>query len=628
MTQMSQANRSQANSESIKGVILIVDDTPSNAYVMDMFLTSQGYIVTQAHDGVTALDLVQQTLPDLIMLDINMPDLSGYEVCQYLKSDTRTAGIPVIFVSALGETLDKVKAFSVGGSDYITKPFEFGEILARINNQLSIRRMQKQLQQLNSELEERVHHRTAELEAANDALRGEISKREQAQQQLLHMVMHDSLTGLPNRVSVLEHLGKNINRASQDSNYGFGILFIDCDHFKVINDSLGHLVGDQLLIAIARRLEVCLDRSEILCRLGGDEFLVLLEDIDDIQQAADCAEKIQQALRVSFQIQHYEVFINASMGIVFGSDYSQPDELLRDADTAMYQAKVRGKGCYQLFESSMHAKMMSRLKLETDLRRTVEKGEFELYYQPIIRLQDCSIVGFEALLRWRHPELGWISPATFIPVAEEIGLIVAIGDWVLLNACRQVQVWNSQYGLAGTDGLTISVNISMKQFRQSHLIESIEQALMRSGLDSRYLKLEITESTVMDNPELVEDIIRQLRSRHIQLSIDDFGTGYSSLSHLHRLSVSTLKIDRSFIDKVDVTTENVAIVKAILALAENLGMEVVAEGIETEAQLNQLNHLNCLYGQGYYFARPLPQESAETYILAHLPSHALVIDIT
>lgn len=596
-----------------QGYILVVDDTLSNAHVLNTFLVNQGYAVAVAHDGLGAIAQVQQCHPDLILLDINLPDLSGYEICQYLKSDFSTASIPVIFVSALDETLDKVQAFSVGGNDYITKPFEFGEILARIHNQLSMRRMQQQLQDMNAELEVRVRERTAELEAANLALREEIAKREQAQQQLLHIAMHDSLTGLPNRIRVIERLGKNINRANQDLTYGFAILFIDCDHFKVINDSLGHLIGDLLLIAIAQRIESCLNASSLLGRLGGDEFLILIEDIQDISQASTYAECIQASLVQPFQIKHYEIFINASIGIVHGVGYAQPEEILRDADTAMYQAKSRGKGCYQVFESSMHEQVMSRLKLETELRWALERQEFQLHYQPIVCLKTQKIAGFEALIRWLHPEKGWIPPSVFIPVAEEIGLIIPIGNWVLKQACLQLQQWQT---LAPKLSLTMSINISMKQFIHAHLVDSFECALLESGLkDGNSLKVEITESIMMDSPDIVEAIIDELRSKGVQVSIDDFGTGYSSLSHLQRLTVNTLKIDQSFVRQIDSSPENNGIVKAILALAQNLGMDVVAEGIETPNQFERLLQLGCPYGQGFLFSKPMDASTAEAYLL-------------
>ncbi|KPQ40656.1 MAG: EAL domain-containing protein [Phormidium sp.] len=617
-----------------KGNILIVDDTPANLELLNTILTRAGYEVCVAVDGSTGLEGARYGKPDLVLLDIMMPGMNGYDVCRFLKEDHETRDIPVIFISALDDALDKVKAFTVGGTDYISKPFQFKEVLARVRNQLTIRDLQQRLReqnqrlqqeigdralaeaevrQLNEKLEERVRKRTAELEAANSQLQTEIQQRKRVQEQLMYMALHDSLTGLPNRVLLMEKLEAALRETLKNDEYRFAVLFIDCDRFKVVNDSLGHLTGDRLLSLISDRLELCLRPVDTLFRLGGDEFTILLNPIDGIENAIETAETIQQQLTAPFHVDGHEVFIGASIGIVLGnSQYTQPEHLLRDADAAMYCAKDLGKGRYRVFDSGMHDRAVNFLQLETNLRRALERGEFKVNYQPIVDLKQGGIVGFEALLRWYHPERGQISPAEFIPAAEETGLIVPIGEWVLRQSCTHLRRWQCQYNHA--KNLTVSVNISVKQFAQIDLLNRIDDILKDSQLDGRFLKLEITESTIVGNYEVAKAILEQLKNRKIQLSIDDFGTGYSSLSHLHRLPVDILKIDRSFVDPIDEDNDEREIVQAIVTLAHSLNMKVIAEGVETAVHVEQLRNLGCEYGQGYYFSRPLTAQAATTLL--------------
>ncbi len=587
-----------------KGNLLVVDDSPVKAFGLATRLRKEGYTVREAANGYIALDAVREELPDLILLDIDMPGMNGYEVCGQLKADEDTRRIPVIFISALEQAIDKVKAFEVGGADYVSMPFQFAELLMRVENQLHICRMQEQLLELNAELEERVRVRTGQLEQ-------EITERKQAQEKLLHMAMHDSLTGLPNRAHVIDCLGHNLAQASQDPSYQFAVLFIDCDQFKVVNDSLGHLVGDQLIGAVAHRLEACIQGTGFLGRLGGDEFLIVLIHVRGPQSVSNEADRIQQAMALPFKIGPHEMFLSASIGIVMGRGYTQPDDLLRDADTAMYRAKSMGRGRYKFFEDGMHHQALTRLHLENDLRRALERDEFEVNYQPIVSLRTGLIVGFESLLRWQHPERGMVSPANFIAMAEETGLIIQVGQWVLRQSCKQLRQWQAYHPQLP---LYISVNLSVRQFSQPNLVGHIDMILRETGLSSDCLKLEITESAVMDNPARANEVLSQLRARRIQLSIDDFGTGYSSLSYLHKFPINTLKIDGSFIRNMGADLQSTGIVGAIIALADNLGMEVVAEGIETESQLARLTTLGCEYGQGYFFSRPLDADRAEHLI--------------
>jgi diguanylate cyclase (GGDEF)-like protein/PAS domain S-box-containing protein len=431
-----------------------------------------------------------------------------------------------------------------------------------------------------------------------------------AEEKLIHDALHDTLTGLPNRILLMERLRHAIQLCQRRCSL-FAVLFLDLDRFKVINDSLGHMLGDRLLIAIADRLSHCLRPNDTIARLGGDEFVVLVEDARDENAVTLIVRRIQQELSQPFNLNGHEVFTAASIGIAFGTqNYVHPEDLLRDADTAMYRAKEKGRGRYEIFNFRMHTHAVELLQLETDLRRAIERQELLLYYQPIVSLRSRQIVGFESLLRWNHPKRGMISPTEFIPIAEDTGLIIPIGHWVMQEACRQLQRWQRQFS---DHPITITVNLSGKQFTP-HLTDEIQQTLIDTGINARCLKLEITESILMENAELAVVTLSQLQELGIHLAIDDFGTGYSSLSYLHRFPIDTLKIDRSFIRKIDSDGEQLAIVRTIITLAWNLGMDVVAEGVETSKQLAQLRALHCDYAQGYFFCKPVDAEAATQLI--------------
>ncbi len=613
--------------EPSKGNLLIVDDTLNNLRLLSNSLMEEGYKVRGVTNGPMALTAARTIPPDLILLDIKMPDMNGYEVCQCLKDDPKTKDIPVIFLSALDDVIDKVKAFQVGGIDYITKPFQLEEVIARIENQLSLTKAKAEIYKLNTELEHRVQERTQQLQQMNQQLMVtnrklelEIAERHKIQEKLLHMASHDALTGLPNRVWFMDCLIQALNRFKSEKNYQFAILFLDCDRFKMVNDSLGHLVGDHLLISVARRLQSCLRSGQVLARFGGDEFAILMDRINDVELAINLAQKVQNSLTWPFHLHQQEIFLNASIGIVFSTpDYQEPEQLLRDADIAMYRAKGSHK-TYQVFDAMMRQNTQKRFQLETDLRLAIENQEFVLYYQPIIGIQTGYISGFEALIRWQHPHQGFISPGAFIPVAEETGLIVPIGLWVLQEACIQIKQWQHQPWVSNP--LNISVNLSVKQFNQPSLIDQVDRILVKTQLDSQNLKLEITESAIMDNPELATTALQKLKQRHIKLSIDDFGTGYSSLSYLHRFPIDNLKIDRSFINRIGETGENIEIVEAIVTLAHHLNISVTAEGVETPSQLMQLRQMGCEEAQGYFFSQPL--SSQEVSILLATRPHWLI----
>lgn len=448
----------------------------------------------------------------------------------------------------------------------------------------------------------------------------DITERKQTEEQLLHNAFHDVLTNLPNRAFFMKRLEQTIGHCERHEHYVFAVLFIDLDRFKTINDSLGHLVGDQLLMSVAHRLEASLRIGDTVSRLGGDEFALLLEDIAGVQDAIQVANRIHQALSEPLNLNGHEVFTTASIGIALSSSrYRQPEDLLRDADIALYRAKASGKARYEIFDQEMHTRAIELLQLETDLRYAIERQQFLLHYQPIVSLTTGQVTGFEALVRWQHPDKGLVAPSDFILLAEETGWIGKIGGWVLQEACRQLRKWQEQLTCPE---LSISVNLSGKQFSQPHLVEEIDAILRETGLSPNTLKLEITESAIVDNLESASVMLHQLKTLGIQLYMDDFGTGFSSLSYLHRFPIDVIKIDRSFIHHLANDEDSLEIVRTIIGLAHNLGMTTIAEGIETVEQLYQLQQLQCEAGQGYLFSKPVSAAVAETQLIT---KHQLAI---
>ncbi len=589
---------------SIKGKVLIVDDIPENLKVLSKTLQQEGYQVRAVTNGGMALRVVQSAKPDIILLDIKMPEMDGYEVCKYLKSNPETQSIPVIFLSALDEVLDKVLAFEVGGVDYITKPFQFQEVLARVNNQLQLRAAQAEVERLNVDLEKRVIQRTAQLEQ-------EIVKRQRIQEELLYMALHDPLTELPNRTWLMDRLKQVFKRSQQNPHYLFAILFLDCDRFKIVNDSLGHMIGDQLLISISRRLESVLRMGDTIARFGGDEFVILLEEIDTPEDAITIAQALQEQMKLSFHLGEYEVFMDISIGIVIGNQgHQQPDHLLRDADLALYKAKEAGKGRYQIFEHDMHSIALQRLEIETELRIALAQSQFMVYYQPIVCLATQDIIGFEALVRWLHPQKQLIPPQDFLEIAEDTRLIIDIDHLVLEQACIQTKVWQKKFNKE----FTINVNFSPQLFSQDHVNNQVNQILEKTRLKPTSLRIEITENTLIENCQAAYLTSEKLKILDVEISLDDFGTGFSSLSYLHQFPVDNLKIDRSFILNLEHNIKNQQIISTIINLAHNLNITVTAEGIETQQQLDYLQALSCEYGQGYFFSPPLDAQSLEVLL--------------
>lgn len=468
-------------------------------------------------------------------------------------------------------------------------------------------------------------------------LMGRVLERRRYEDKLLYDAFHDPLTQLPNRVLFLDRLTQCGRRSKRRPDYKFAVLFIDIDRFKIVNDSLGHDAGDRLIVAIAERLRRSIRREDLiarpadnkaaarqgvedtLARMGGDEFTILLEDLRDSSDSVRVAKRIQQTLASPFLINGQEVFTTASIGIALSTTgYSVAEDMLRDADTAMHRAKTQGKARCEIFDPAMHVSAVRRLKLETDLRRAIEREEFRVHYQPIVSLLDGRIAGFEALVRWQRPESGLLAPGEFIAVAEETGLIVLIGKWVMREACRQMHAWNLQF--PSTAPRTMAVNLSAKQYAQPDLAGQVQGILRETCLAPRALKLEITESVIMADAQRTCKVFNELKALGICLSVDDFGTGYSSLNYLRRFPVDTLKIDRSFISTMDDDRVSRQIVEMIMTLGRNLGLEVVAEGTETAGQVDFLKTLGCEYAQGYFFSAPLDAEAAVQKVLAHLPA--------
>lgn len=614
--------------------ILIVDDTPDNLRLLSKTLINEGYKVRCAVNGSMALLTIKAKLPDLILLDINMPNMDGYEICKILKSSPSTKDIPVIFVSAIGEIFDKVKAFELGAVDYISKPFQIPEVISRVSNQLNLQNLRKQLiqknqlleieianriaaeqeiRQFNVELEQRVIERTYQL-------RTEIQGRKKIQKRLEYLVWNDSLTELPNKLWLVKKLKQILNSPSYLEKNQTAVIIIDCHRFKIINDSLGRPAGDLLLKMISKRLKSQIldqENNTYLTHFGEDKFALILKNIQNEEQAIAKGKSIHKILSSAFLIEKREVFITVNMGIVVNdSSCSQPEEIFRNADLAIQKAKRSSSYFYSVFDSTIQNNALEILELETDLRIGLKRQEFSLNYQPIISFDTGEVVGFETLARWHHAQKGFISPGKFIPLAEQTNLIQPLGIWILEEACQQIRIWQD-YLKDKESNFTVSVNISGKQFEQENFIEQLDQIITRTGINIKHLKLEITESLLMNNSEIADRVFHQLQARKIQLAIDDFGTGYSSLSYLDRFPVDTLKIDRSFVSRLDKENQASTIVKATLELAHNLGFDVVAEGVETEQQIQQLKNWGCEFAQGYYYAKPLNKNSAWEFFSQH-----------
>jgi diguanylate cyclase (GGDEF)-like protein len=587
--------------------LLIVDDVAENRAILARRFQRHGYRITEASDGFRALELMAAQGFDLVLLDVMMPGIDGLEVLKRIREQHSSSSLPVIMVTALAQNEDVVKALKLGANDYVTKPVDFAVALARTETQISrkhaeeeVQRANCALQEANENLERRVAERTRELLKANEQLRIEIDQRERSEATIQHQAHHDALTGLANRVLFRKHLEEAVVRARR-SGENLAVHFLDLDGFKNVNDTLGHAVGDELLRCIAGRLQKTVRDTDKIARLGGDEFAILQLAAELPSGAGVLAGRLIEAVKAPCVIDEHQIVVGTSIGIaVLRTDglHFNPDDLLKSADLAMYRAKAEGRGTFRFFEPEMDARAQARRSLELALRRTLAHRAFTLHYQPLVNLQTDRITGFEALLRWPHPEQGLISPTEFIPLAEETGLIVPIGDWVLRQACSDAMAWSAD--------IKVAVNLSPVQFKTGDLVQSVASALTESGLAPGRLELEITESVLLDKTETSISVLRRLRDLGVAISLDDFGTGYSSLSYLRNFQFDKIKIDHSFVRHMAQEHQSGAIVSAIAGLGDSFGIPTTAEGVETTEQLERLRAKGCTEAQGFLISRPIP----------------------
>lgn len=567
--------------------ILVVDDEPNNFDVIESLLSHTDYQMHYLSSGEEAIRLLDIFQPDLILLDVMMPGLDGIETCKRIKAMPIGVSLPVIIVTALDRKEDLSRCLTAGADDFIHKPVHRFELDARVRSMLRIRHQYLQLDTFNTQLEQQVQERTSELKK---------------------LIYQDQLTALPSRTALLEKV-QNIQREGKTSH---SLIYIDCDHFSLVNGSFGHNLGNGLIKAIAERLVRKVTADGLLARIGEDEFCFLLTNTENRADIETFITEVQNCFKPPFLVDGCEIYISACVGVSVNQKLeSSPEALLQNADTAMYQAKQKGKGSFQFFESKMREKMLNRITLENDLQRALEKQEFFLHYQPIFDIQNQTLRGFEALVRWQHPLRGFVSPGEFIPSMETTGLIIPVGIYVLRQACKQLHAWQQ----AGYPDLMMSVNLSVRQFSSPTLLRDINQVIAETKVNPAKLNLEITESAIMQNPQVALSVTDQLQAQKINISIDDFGTGYSSLGYLHRFPVNSIKVDRSFINEVGKENRVSNVVKTIFFLSQQLNIPLIAEGIETKEQLSYLEDMGCEYGQGYLFSKPLSAAAVEADIL-------------
>jgi diguanylate cyclase (GGDEF)-like protein len=558
-----------------KSTILIVDDELISRYTVEALLAAEGYNLVFAENGKEALEKARELIPDLMLLDVMMPDMDGFEVCQHLRNDKRLAELPIVIVTALDDRDSRLRGIEVGADDFMSKPFDRAELRARIRTITRLNRYRRLVE---------------------------------TQEELFRLANYDTLTGLPNRNLLTERL-RQLERASRFQQY-IAVLALDLDGFQIINDSLGHEIGDKMLCEVAQRLTVS-STGFTVARLTGDEFIIVMEGAANfIKDVSYMAQRLLDDVSLPISFDDHDIVITATIGIsVYPNDGEKAPILLKNADTALARAKAVGNSnTYQFFTASMNKAALERLILENQLRKVLVNNELRVYYQPQIELSSGQLIGMEALVRWQHPQLGLLPPGKFVQVAEEMGLIVSIGEWVLRTACQQNKAWQE----ASLPKLRVCVNVSSRQFQSPNLLQTIKNALTDSELNPIYLELELTESVLMaegdNNKENIFALLTELQTMGIQIAVDDFGTGYSSLSYLKRFPVNTLKIDRSFVQDICIDEDDAAITKTIIVMAHSLRLSVVAEGVETLEQLAFLQSQQCETIQGYLFSHPLSVE--------------------
>jgi diguanylate cyclase (GGDEF)-like protein len=591
--------------EEVQPRLLIVDDISDNRAVLKRRFERRGFDVTEAESGLIAIDLIERSPFDLVLLDVMMPGIDGMETLKRIRGRKSASALPVIMVTAKSESDNIVDALEQGANDYVTKPVDFAVALARVNTQLSRRRAERQvalaneeLRKANEDLERRVEERTRRLIDANQRLKEEIADREELQARSQYLAYHDSMTGLGNRLLFKEQLDEALKDVSVTP-HPLAVLFLYLYGFKAVNDTLGHSVGDLLLKSIAAKLRDLLPSTDRIARLGGDEFAILQMSSPQPISSTSLAERIIEIVAQPHNIDGHDVTVGASVGIAIARPGEMnTDNLLKSADLAMYSAKSEGRGTYRIFDPQMDAIVQTRRSLERDMRASLAQGGFELYYQPLVNLQTKRVTAFEALMRWNHRDRGAVPPSEFIPVAEDMGLIIQLGEWALRLACMEAVDW--------PDDIRVCVNLSPLQFAKGNLVSTVVSALASSGLSASRLELEITESVLLEKSERNIAILNQMRELGVRISMDDFGTGYSSIGYLRSFPFDKIKIDRSFVRDLLVDEGSLAIVRAIAGLGVSFGMTTTAEGVETEEQMRCLNLEGCVEVQGYLYSKPVP----------------------
>jgi len=610
------------DSTSVRPRLLIVDDISDNRTILTRRFQRRGFDVVEAECGLTAIELIDKESFDLVLLDVMMPGMDGIETLKRIRSENSASELPVIMVTAKSESTNIVDALELGANDYVTKPVDFAVALARVNTQISRKRAvervalaNEELRKVNEGLERRVEERTSRLIDANQRLKVEIADREESQARSQYLAYHDSLTGLGNRLLFKEQLEEALKDVSVAS-HPLAVLFLDLDGFKAVNDTLGHSIGDLLLKSVATKLRDILPRTDRIARLGGDEFAILQISATQPGSSIALAEKIIEVVGQPNSIDGHDVTVGASVGIAVARPGDiNTENFLKSADLAMYSAKSDGRGTYRMFDPEMDAIVQARRLLERDMRTALAQDGFRLFYQPLVNLQTKKVTAFEALMRWQHPERGMVPPSDFIPVAEEMGLIVQLGEWALRQACAEATEW--------PDGVCVSVNLSPLQFSKGNLVSSVMSALASAGLPASRLELEITESVLLEKSERNITILNQLRDLGVRISMDDFGTGYSSIGYLRSFPFDKIKIDQSFVRDLLVDEGSLAIVRAIAGLGVSFGMITTAEGVETEEQMRCLNLEGCIEVQGYLYSRPVPADEI-VGVLASLNNRRLL----
>jgi len=571
--------------------ILIVDDEMVSRYTVEVLLAQEGYTLVFAECGEDALEKAVKLIPDLMLLDVMMPGMDGFEVCQRLRANPRLAELPIVMITALDDRDSRLRGIEAGADDFMSKPFDRAELRARVRTITRLNRYRRLIE---------------------------------TEEQLVYLANYDMLTSLPNRNLLLERLRQTLTHAGR-SHQNVAILALDLDNFQMINDGVGHEVGDNMLREVAQRLtRTVSSMGATVARLSGDEFVVIFDTNNFVKEVSEMAQLMLDNISQQMILSNHEVVITASIGIsVYPSDGQEASVLLKNANTALARAKAAGKNTYQFFTTEMNKVALERLILENQLRKALTYNQLCLYYQPQIDSNTGHFVGMEALLRWQHPKLGLLSPVKFVPVAEEMGLIIPIGEWVLRTACQQNKAWQR----AGFPSIRVSVNVSSRQIQPTNLLQTVTEALTDSGLNPNYLELELTESMLISEEDNQKDsilaVLKELKAMGVLIAIDDFGTGYSSLSYLKRFPVNTLKIDRSFIRDIGKNEDDAAITSAIIAMAHSLRLTVVAEGVENLEQLTFLQGQQCEIIQGYFFSPPISVEDM-THMLQQFGNKSLI----